>query len=609
VLSAGRIDTTPVRAYVIHHEMPERHHQHSISNRNRMGVLTNEPIELKARLGNVYSEDAVLTVLLSASCWVLTRPFGTNYTIVALQATRLRDASGANLSPADTFRGWIWRSRCGWSIQRLDLFSVFRVQRVSRRGTPGLMEGFRKMARMPTKQERRSHFRGTRLILLAVGAVTVMGCQSASRWRHPQGLARPSSLPSQMSVAQSDHDDVLSPSASDAMLSATEVDGANDLFAEELGPIIISESEAKDLISRLRGKLRASDDGVIVETDLSFSDVSDDQLASLEAFPEIRELDLTGTQIHDRGLAVLPKLRKLQALKLKGTRISSEGMQSLAEMTSLVLLDASNTNVSDDGLAVASHWTSLRYLSLNNTTVSDAAIPYLKSVDTLKGLSLLNTNLTTDGVRTLKESLPDCLIVTNTEIDLRPAASAVPLFPVLSPADAEFPKTSDTQLQQLVQMARQQPQIAIHLASIYSTREQWFEAVQILSAAAAVDSHDKSLQLALGAALARSGNSLEAKTYLTQAVGEAAANYNLGLIEYENNLRSCANRFRIAIAADPSLTDAETRLADVQRELADLQRQRMPLEHGTSEKVVSQDEPFEVIPAPHMRPVSNSRVR
>ncbi len=466
------------------------------------------------------------------------------------------------------------------------------------------------MGRTPTTNRRRVHFSAGWITLLAVSAVTVLGCHSAANRRDPQPLARPSYLPSQMPVVQNDQEESLSFSASDVILPATEVDGANDLFAGELSPVIISESEAKELISRVRGKLRASDDGVIVEADLSFSDVSDDQLVSLEAFPEIRELDLTGTQIHDRGLAVLAKLQKLQALKLKGTRISSEGMQSLAEITSLVLLDASNTDVSDDGLAVALHWTRLRYLSLNNTNVSDAAIPYLKSIGSLKGLSLLNTDLTTSGVRTLKESLPNCMIVTNAEIDLRPAASVVPLLSVPSPGDAafaEFRQTSGTQLQQLVQLARLQPQLAVHLASIYSTREQWFEAVQILSAAAAVNSDDNSLQLALGAALARSGNSLEAKTHLTQAVGEAAASYNLGMIEYENNLRSCANRFRIAIAADPSLTDAETRLAEVERELASLQRQRMPQEHGTTEEVVSQGEPFEVIPAPHIQPVSNSR--
>ena len=462
---------------------------------------------------------------------------------------------------------------------------------------------------MCTAHNCRVHFRCVCLILVAIITLTVTGCQTASYRRYPQRLARPSDHSSQTFAAQSGHDPARTSSAFDGAEWAPLETGTDDVAAGEKNLFVVTESEAKDLFNSLRGKLRASDDGAIVEADLAFGDVSDEQLAAIEALPEIRELDLTGTQVHDDGLAVLPKLQKLQALKLKGTRISNDGMHTIAQIPTLVLLDASNTDVSDEGLSLASQWTSLRYLTLNNTTVSDAAIPYLKSIGTLKGLSLLNSNVTSDGVRILREALPGCLIVTKAENPAGPSASTVPFLQTPSPEEgafAEFSATSGTQLDQLVHLARQQPQLAVHLASIYSAREQWPEAAQILSAAAAVDSTNLSIQMSLGAALARSGQSQAAKTHFTQAVGEAAANYNLGLIEYENNLRSCANRFRNAIAADPSFTDAQSRLQEVQLELAELKQQRMPGQRATYGTVPSQDAPLEVIPAPSVRSASFS---
>jgi tetratricopeptide (TPR) repeat protein len=333
--------------------------------------------------------------------------------------------------------------------------------------------------------------------------------------------------------------------------------------------------------------------------------VTDEALASIAIFQEIKELDLTGTQVHDQSLVAIQHLPKLQSLKLKGTQISSPGMTSLTQIHTLVLLDASNTAVADDGLTQASSWTNLRYLSLNNTAVTDASIPHLTSITTLKGLSLLNTRVTAEGAQTLKKALPACLIVTSKELESNPSAAIGPLQPVPSQSDVTFPNflsPSDPQLEQLAELAGKQPQLAVHLASIYSDREQWSQAARILSAAAAVDPSLQPVQFALGIALARSGDTAAAMAHLTQATGEAEANYNLGQIEYENNLRSCANHFRQAVAADPSLTMAQTRLKEVQRELAGLkQQQRTPVHAATYRSSPTVDVPLEIIPAPPVR--------
>ena len=373
---------------------------------------------------------------------------------------------------------------------------------------------------------------------------------------------------------------------------------------------VVSDTDAMEMFRRLRGKLRSDDNGTVVEADFSYSDVNDDALASIEIFREIKELDLTGTQVHDQALVVLQQLPKLQSLKLKGTPISSVGMTSLTRIPSLVLLDASNTAVSDEGLNQASAWTNLRYLSLNNTAVTDAAIPYLTTIKTLKGLSLLNTPVTAEGARQLKESLPDCLIVIKAEVETGPAAAVDPLRPVPSQigvAFPSFPPVVDPQLEQLVELAGKQPQLAEHLAAVYSDREQWSQAARILAAAVAVDPSRQSLQYSLGLALARSGDINAAETHLTQAVGEADASYDLGLIEYENSLRVCAAHFRQAVAADPSLTVAQTRLCEMQQELAALKQRRRSVSATSFSPAQSADSPLEVIPAAPVRPATHSR--
>ena len=446
--------------------------------------------------------------------------------------------------------------------------------------------------------------------LVAVGAITIMGCQTAAGRRHPP---RSDSSASQSCAKHKAVQSALTPSASDrSQFNDDDQIAASSIATQDTDSVVQSEPEVAEMFRRLRGKLRADDTGAIVEADLSYSDVTDETLALIGTFPEIKELDLTGTLVHDESLAVLQQLPELQSLKLKGTRISSVGMTSLTIISSLVLLDASNTAVADEGLAQASQWTRLRYLSLNNTTVTDNSIPYLASITTLKGLSLLNTSITAEGTRVLKESLPDCLVVTKLESELNPSAAADPLRPVPTQsgiAFPEFPTTSDSQLEQLIELAGKQPQLAVHLASVYSNREQWPQAAQVLAAAATVDPQLQPVQLALGVALARAGDLPAAKMHLTLAAGEAAANYNLGLIEYENNLRSCATHFRRAVAADPSLADAQTRLQDMQRELSALRQQRGPIHAVSSRSGDSEDPPLEVIPASPSHPAACSNFR
>lgn len=454
----------------------------------------------------------------------------------------------------------------------------------------------------------RVQFRFARCLLIAITTVVMIGCQTPgqrgifgsshrNRSAHRSGNHQ-SHSPNAPSVPQPNAEhlnaETFQPSAADADAETQ------------------SAADAAEMFRRLRGKLRANDIGEIVEADLSFSDVTSEALVSISLFTEIKELDLTGTQIGDDALTSLYAIPDLQSLKLKGTQITSVGMASLTQIPTLILLDASSTNVTDDGLEQAAQWTSLRYLSLNNTAISDTAVPHLTTIKSLKGLSLLHTSVTADGARALKEALPDCLIVTQPDGAAAASSEVIPLQPMPSQSGVGFPNSptpADAQLHQLIDLAGKQPQLAIHLASVYASREQWKQASLVLAAAVAADPNHQPAQLALGIALARDGDLTAAKPFLTQAVGEATANYQIGLIEYENSLRICATHLRQAVAADPSLLDAQSQLSEVQHQLSELKQHKTPVMSVSSRSTVPDNHTLEVIPAPSGRAAtfSNSR--
>ena len=446
----------------------------------------------------------------------------------------------------------------------------------------------------------RVQFPFARCLLIAITTLVMVGCQTPGQHgifgssRRSRSTYSTGNSPAHFQNAPS----VQQPSAGQLESDTSQAQPS------EANPEILTAADATEMFRRLRGKLRANDDGDVVEADLSFSDVTDEALVSIGLFAKIKELDLTGTQISDDALTALYAIPDLQSLKLKGTRITSVGMGSLSKIPSLVLLDASNTDITDDSLELAEQWTRLRYLSLNSTKISDAAVPHLKTIKSLKGLSLLQTSVTAEGVQALKEALPECLIVTKSEGEASVSTEVVPLQPVPSQSGVAFPNfptPADAQLDQLIELAGKQPQLAIHLASVYSSREQWKQASLVLAAAVAADPNQQPVQLALGIALARVGELTAAKPFLVQAVGEAAANYNLGLIEYENSLRVCATHLRQAVTADPSLTDAQWRLTVVQHQLTELKQQRTPVMSVSSGSTVSDNTTLEVIPAPPVR--------
>lgn len=112
----------------------------------------------------------------------------------------------------------------------------------------------------------------------------------------------------------------------------------------------------------------------------------DDNLAVLDALPELDFVELQHVPITDHGLRYLAGIRSVTTLSLDGTRITDAGLEHLAELSDLT------------------------FLCLDNTQVTDAGLEHLKGLSKLQHLSVANVDVTPDGIKRLQAALPTCEI-------------------------------------------------------------------------------------------------------------------------------------------------------------------------------------------------------
>jgi Leucine-rich repeat (LRR) protein len=145
------------------------------------------------------------------------------------------------------------------------------------------------------------------------------------------------------------------------------------------------QEKAIDEVKKLGGKVERNDKepGKPVTTvNLALSQVTDENMAILKAFPKVQKLSLNGTKISDAGLEPLKELAGLQKLYLVDTKITDAG---LAHLKGLV---------------------NLHVLSLVGTQLTDEGLEQLKEMENLQELYVAGTKVTDDGVKKLKEALP-----------------------------------------------------------------------------------------------------------------------------------------------------------------------------------------------------------
>lgn len=112
-----------------------------------------------------------------------------------------------------------------------------------------------------------------------------------------------------------------------------------------------------------------------------------------------------------------------------------------------------------------------------------------------------------------------------------------------------------------------QPKSTLVLSEVgqfYAQQQRWDRAIPLLQEAQRIEPHEKSHQYKLAVALTKAGRTSDALPHFTEAVGEAAAHYNVGRMLVESGkTKEAEEQFTLALAKDPSLTDANYFLNEI----------------------------------------------
>ena len=137
------------------------------------------------------------------------------------------------------------------------------------------------------------------------------------------------------------------------------------------------------------------------EVDLSFSDVTNDQLRHLKTMPNLVALTLDYTAISDEGLVHISEMKQLVSLSLSRTKITDRGLAALRELDQLTRLDLSVTDIGDAGVKQLRGLTQLEELNLGVTQITSASLQYVEEMSNLSELGIRKTKVDDAGLKHL----------------------------------------------------------------------------------------------------------------------------------------------------------------------------------------------------------------
>jgi hypothetical protein len=191
-------------------------------------------------------------------------------------------------------------------------------------------------------------------------------------------------------------------------------------------------------------------------TDFDFSDASQ-QLMFLTKLSQLESLDLRKTNVDDAALTHLSQLSNLRILKLEyNQKLTDKALEHIAGLTQLSELDLAFVPVTDQSIESLTLLKSLTKLYLYGTLISDeglrrlpelpelevlyvgrdegaeisdASLEILIARQSLITLGIPGTRFSPEGIRKLRDELPNCTLV-GTETVQRPSTVSEPATPM-----------------------------------------------------------------------------------------------------------------------------------------------------------------------------------
>lgn len=165
---------------------------------------------------------------------------------------------------------------------------------------------------------------------------------------------------------------------------------------ESLGAKVYWQNEGQPGLKESLGR-RYFDDVVYVHLS-SPTSITDDDFASLEDLPGLRELLLFRTGISDDHMQHLAKLSKLGTLVIWGANVKGSGIKSLQNLPMLHTLHLGSSPLDDGATEALSRFTGLDVLGLTDTQIGDDDIAHLAQLPRLRELYLRGTAITDNGL-------------------------------------------------------------------------------------------------------------------------------------------------------------------------------------------------------------------
>jgi internalin A len=187
---------------------------------------------------------------------------------------------------------------------------------------------------------------------------------------------------------------------------------------------ILPAVDSADWIERLGGQITRDGAGKIVGVNLRGTWVSDTDMLSLAAMPDLATLDLSHTRITDEGMLRLKAAPKIRDLNLFYSEwVTDQGLTAIRDWKHLKRLNVRGTRISDGTLEIVGRMVGLEALDIAHTAVTDNGLDYLITLVNLKELSLGRGRLTNGSLQILK------MLPTISYLDLSGARPAPPDMP------------------------------------------------------------------------------------------------------------------------------------------------------------------------------------
>jgi Leucine-rich repeat (LRR) protein len=129
-------------------------------------------------------------------------------------------------------------------------------------------------------------------------------------------------------------------------------------------------------------------DTTLKELHLAETGCTDDDLAFLQGYENIRVLSLAHNRVTDKIAPLLGSLRTLEALDLSDTEVTDATVEAIAKLPSLTLLRLNHTNVTDASVERLVANERLQELGLRGTRITDRVISSLKDMPNLQAFNV-----------------------------------------------------------------------------------------------------------------------------------------------------------------------------------------------------------------------------